>query len=254
MPNAIRFGRSGAGDLSRTINLPPSTGFTAMGWFRVPTLAGWMSCIQLSGVGSFYQMGVEGTTGLNEFEINTAAAQWPGSALVSGLWYHMCMTASGTSGANTFGYLNGVLNLTATSVSFTSNKLWLGNSTGGDPLNGQGAAIKIWDRVLDAAEINAELPYAMPVSWAGLNSAYPLPSMWDLASSGVVVPRGALTRWADVSGNNVEWTQNGTLDTDLGPPIQFAPSPQQRRSRIANSAAPPTGGTPDLYYRMMRSA
>lgn len=241
MPNSIRFGRSGASKLLRTTNLPSSGAFTAMCWVRVPTLSGWMCAIQLSGAGvEMHQMGVEGSSGTNAFAVNNSIGTTPGTPLVNGRWYHMTMTSLAGTGSR--GYLDGVLDSTpSTEGAFTATNLWIGDSTGGDPMNGNIAAIKIWNRVLSRDEIYGEIPYALPVSRAALNVATPVPQGWERMDNGFFAPdRGnPLTRFDDWSGNGYLWSETGTIDTDIGPPIRWAP----KWSPIFYQPGKPAGGT-----------
>lgn len=215
---AIRV--SGAADYSRTTNLPNSAAFTAMGWFRVPTLSGWMSWIQLSGGGSFYQLGVEGSSGSNKFILGSNAAMGDGPALTNGTWYHAAVIVNGTTGTNAFGYLNGVVNsANPDALSFTASKLWIGNSTGGDPLNGNIAYVKIWDAVLTVAELLQEMQQGALIRTANINTFSPFLSLSDDEK--------------DFSGNGFDWTVTGTPTVENGPPIPW----RQGRGRIIYPAA-----------------
>jgi hypothetical protein len=227
MPNAIRLGRPGsATSLSRTTNLPTITSFTLMGWFRLTSgNAGQFSTFFAHGgsaSSSYYFVG-EVQPGLHFGTVVNGTAV-TGSAITADRWYHVALTVNGTSGSNVLAYLNGVVDVTTTAATVTAQKLWIGNQADGDWLNGNAAAIKLWNRVLTIDEIIAEMPYAVPMDWSGLNAAYPLGNGWELASCGLVIPKGTSARWPDISaqiGN--EWTEAGAIDTENGPPIQFAP-------------------------------
>lgn len=249
MPLSARLGRSGASSLTRLTNLVDSTNYTAMCWVRITTLASWMGFIQIDGTTNYYQLGpnADGST----LNIQVSGLGGGGSTLVAGRWYHVALTSSASTGSTTFAYLNGLLDITAGSVSFTTAKIWFGNTSGGDPLDGNIAAIKVWNRTMTSGEIAAELPYAMPVNWAGLNCCYPMASGWDVASSGLVIPRGTVSRWADVSGVlGNDFTEAGTIDTDNGPPILFAP-PRNMRARYFVPAAGGSSVFGSYYYRQV---
>jgi hypothetical protein len=146
-----------------------------------------------------------------------ATNDYYGSVLTVGRWYHIAGTLSGTSGNNFLGYVNGVLDVTGVAASITGSELRVGSPIGGgtDYLNGNAAAIKIYDRVLTAAEIAAEVPWILPYNWAGLNSCYPMLTGWDILRLGLDAPRGDLRLESDWSGNGRHWTVGGTVSHDL---------------------------------------
>lgn len=261
MPNSVRFGRAAANSaLSRTANLPGEI-MTVMFWL----------CIRGNGSGfaggntpNFWNYDDNGGVGhsnaalLNDASLTLGlwndASVVTGSALTSGRWYHIAITKNGTSGGGNFLlYLNGVQDISHTPAGITSARMWLGTDLGNEWTDCNMAAIKIWNRVLTAAEIVKEMPYVLPVDWAGLNSAYPLPNGWDRLPTGLLVPRGGLTRWRDISGQkDNDWTETGTLDTDLGSPIKFAREPLLRRARVAVlGGTTPVSNTQDAAYEAL---
>lgn len=249
---SVRLGRSGLSQLARTVNVPSSTSFTMMCMTR-PITTGTFQGILVFGSNSTSDYYYAGTDNSNNFQLYNRSAGFSGSAMVTNVWTHIAMTVSGTGAGQFLGYKDGALNITGDARAITLNELRIGNDFDNESYGGNVAAIKIYNRVLTADQINAERWFAMPVDWAGLNSAYPLGTAWDVANSGLVIPRGVVSRWPDVSGQFSEWTETGTIDVDSGPPIQFAPSWSQVRARYFTAAAPPSGGKPDLYYRMLRT-
>lgn len=225
MPNSIRFGRAGANSgLSRTTNLPPITGFTMMAWVKYNTFVttGGGTGVMSYGAGpggNYYVIFTPLNAGT--LTLYNGSATVTGQTLVAGLWYHIALTVSGTTGTNTFAYVNGVLDISIASRSVSGVSMWYGTDADGDSSDSCLGALKVYDRVLSASEIAVEMTQASPVNRAGLNTANPVPSGWERLTSGLVTPQSALTRWVDVSGNAREWTETGTIDTDLGPPIRF---------------------------------
>ena len=220
MAGAIRFGRAGAASsLARTTSLPPITGFTIMAWFRPIDFTNFNTLFAYgasSGSGQYVFLGTD-TSG-HFYIAGYGQSGVAGSTLVAGVWRHAALTVSGSSGTTTLGYLDGALNVSDTTGTATSQKLLLGNDNDGDWANLNLAAVKIWNRVLTADQITAEIPSILPVDWGGLNSCYPITSGWEELDCGLVVPTGALTRWADWSGNGLEFTESGAIDMDVGCP------------------------------------
>lgn len=233
MPNAIAFGRSDANtSLQRTTNLPPSASFTAMCWamwtlnftaYRT-LFSLWQDASHL-----YDLMGYPSGSASSYLELYNGATEYtPSLNLTTNVWYHCAMVCSATSGSNLKMYLNGVLNGTGTTaISMTPTTLYIGSDgNGARHFTGLISAIKIYNRVLTAGEIAAEMPFAMPVSWDGLNSCYPVASPLERLRYGQQIralPRGVATRFPDASGWQNDWTtESGAIDTETGPPIQFA--------------------------------
>lgn len=232
MPNAIRFNRGGTpGKLTRLTNLPANNAVTLMAWVYVRSSAtggnlNTMLRIGAAGAGNMLNLCENG----GKMAIYDVASPKQGAtALPLNTWVHLTMTCDGS---NALGYFNGALDLTVGSPTLpTVASITSGDSYTADPYDGDIAAIKIWNRVLSASEIPAEVPYAIPILRDGLNSAYPMASEWDVANSGLVVPRASTSRWPDVSGGGYEWTESGNVDSSIGPPIQYAPTRQRFRAR-----------------------
>lgn len=254
MPLSARFHRSATSYLKRTTGLPPTSTFTMMAWVRenangYSSGAGVLYGFVASGTSGCY-MGWQNGTGLDMTSADMNDFTYAASL---GLWYHTAITASGT---DAFGYVNGVLRMNGAAGRIVEgDTLVVGASSNGVRYSASNvAALKIWNRELSQAEIVAEMPYALPVNRAGLNSCYPIPSGWDVLAVRALGPLdglgGALTRWGDWSGGGLEWTEADVIDLENGPPIQFSPIPAyRRRGKAAGAAAAVYAAYYQQYYR-----
>lgn len=247
MPHSMTFGRTGNMFANRTTNLPSTSLCSATMWIR-PTSVGATDKI-------FMSLGAVTAGAFNDYELMVSTASlalWNGSAqangstLVVNIWRYIALTLNGTSGTNALVYLDGALNISGTARAVGSGDLRIGNNSGSEPHVGDIAAINVWNRVLSIDEIVAQMPYAWPLNPAGLNCSYPMMTPWDMANYDVdaLAKRStAASRWIDVSGNaGNDFTETGTIDYGVGPPIQFAPSQYLRRSRrfVAAAGPPPS--------------
>lgn len=254
--HSARFGRAGAeAYIRRQTNLPPQTAFTIMAWVRI---RGDGSGFGGGNTPNFFNFTDNANTASYGVLLNDASytlALWnnssaaTGSTLTSGRWYHIAITVNGTSGNNFLCYLNGVLNITHTAASLaTLQSLLFASDLSHEWTDCSISALKIYNRVLTKGEINAEMPFALPVNRGGLNSCYPIPSGWDVLPIGIAYPRSTIKRFADWSGlGNNEFTETGTIDTELGPPILFAPS-MYREKQVYKV---PTAGAATLLTRLL---
>jgi hypothetical protein len=222
MASAIRFGRAAAvSSLARTTGLPPVTGFTIMAWTKISVDKNDYAAMITYGATSasaYYALQTNDTG--TRLDLWNGATEVTGTDLVTGIWNHLTMTVSGTSGNNSFAYLNGVLDITNASRSITGTQLTLGNNpTDNNYFNGCLAAVKMWGRVLTAPEILAEMPYVLPVNPEGLIDFVPVLNEWDRLQSGIYVPRlnGSTNRFGCFT--DIPWTETGTIDIEPGPPI-----------------------------------
>lgn len=200
---AIRFDAA-ADNLSRTTNLPAATGYTAMGWFRIVVDRNDYGSFIAYGTaaGSYHAVGLDldGTT----LQIYNGGSGGSGMALTVGTWYHIAMTSDGTT---LRAYVNGVQ---STSIGYRAPgaKFWIGGDPEGFWFNGNVAGIKIYDAVLSAAEIAAEMHSYRPLRLANINAWYPCFA-------------GTSERLRDYSGNGRDWTAGGTLTDEDGPPLTW---------------------------------
>ena len=225
-----------------------------MGWVKWSSVSSFAAIFNFAGSGGsrFYY----GTSNSGATELYNGSGSSTGTTLSTGRWYHMAMTNDGTT---ITGYLNGVSDLTLSSIALTPGELQFGTDQDSEFANAALAAIKVYNRCLTLAQIVAEMPYAIPVDWAGLNAAYPLGTGQDYATydlSAVVRPGSSgISRWLDISGNTGnDLTESGTLDLELGAPIQFAPSRYLRSARHLAAATPPVSATVPWPFFNRRAA
>lgn len=239
MPNSIRFGRPNASHygLSRTTNLPSYTAFSIMAWVKVNNTTP-ISALFFHGSGINTAFVLLSWQGRLQLYNNGQVGAFNGTALTAGRWYHVALVNTGAGTNNLFAFLNGKTDSFATASTGSAGRVQIGAdllSGATDWLDGNVAALKIYNRALLEDGVAAEMPFATPVSWRDLNSCYPIPSQQDLLASRAP-HRGALTRWADYSGYASEFTENAsTFDTELGPPgLKWAPanSPFAYRRRV----------------------
>lgn len=219
MPAAIRFGSAGTlSNIARTTNLPPITNFTVMAWMRMTaTTATYTTLFSLGASGStqYYAMNFS-SDGLS-LRLWNYVNSWTYGVITVGRWYHLAMALTPTT---FLGYVNGSLALTgALNASIVAQAMRFGSSFSSGLFNGRLAAIKVWNRGLAAGEIQAEMFSALPVNYSGLNSCYPIATPRDILPMNEEGYTSARTRWADWSGNGLEFTETGTITTELGPPI-----------------------------------
>jgi hypothetical protein len=207
---SVRFD-SVSDELFRTSNLPPIGNFTMMGWFKFVG--------DTNAYSAFLRLGHESTSngynllrccggGWRELDLWNGAGIWTAlNSFQLGSWYHLAVVVSGSGAGQVKTYVNGALALTsAGNPNVTAARFSIGNDTHQEWLNGNAAAVKLYDVALSGAEIAKEMNALAPVRTSNLNSWYPL------QSSG--------TATLDYSGNNRPLSQGGTLLTDSnGPPV-----------------------------------
>jgi hypothetical protein len=104
-----------------------------------------------------WQIEVNQTTGVLNFQREGTSDVKLADGLVIGQWTHIAVTYDGTTA---IGYINGVQTVSATGFSFGSNTtapvgFGADTSDGGNAFNGALDEIRIYDKVLSAAEIKA---------------------------------------------------------------------------------------------------
>lgn len=123
---------------------------------------------------------------------------------------------------------NALSSATASGTSDASNTvLIIGTNGYSEPMDGRVAAMKVWDRQLSQAEIEAERWYYVPISLTNLYAWYPF--CGTLSDAAV-----------DLSGQGITLTQNGSPTVEDGPPILWSPG-RARAGAVAETAAPASG-------------
>lgn len=201
---AIRI--DAAGDyLSRTANLPAQNAVTACFWMQIVTdrnATGTLFALTDGAVnGNFVLLTSNGTTlALGR----PGAIDATGTNLTVGTWYHIGYTRN-SSNVSTV-YLNGTQDIQETRANAFSSALMIMGSDTASWLNGRLSCIKIWGAALTQNEVRAEMRLVSPVRRADLN-------LWTPNFA------GATERVKDYSGNARNWTANGTLTDEDGPPV-----------------------------------
>lgn len=208
---AVRADASGD-YLSRTTNLPSMAGHTISLWFKQGTDIGEVNqtLIALDNAGFSTYLGFQLHPN-NELALNHNASD---SVLVGsitvGSWYWCAYThaSAGSVAAYASLGLGAITSISGTSYSVAPDLLRCFDNRYGEPFDGAIAAVKMWDRVLSQDELDSERRCYLPVFPSSLNSYYPLWTAGDLT---------------DYSGNGRTWTSNGSLSSEDGPPIAWAP-------------------------------
>lgn len=214
---AIRLDAS-ADYLSRTANLPASTAFTIAGWFRRRGAGGAavevLSGISRADLSSYYLAYVAG--GTLYVEVNGAFTA--AGAFSSDVWHFVALSSNGSgAGAAKIRRADvGATSLATTTragASFVSQLMVLCGV--GDPNyygNFAVAGVKVWDRELSDSELLSEMHRLTPASTTNLNLWTPM------------VHNSVANAVKDFSGNGRDWTANGSLTIEDGPPIGWGGS------------------------------
>ena len=226
MSLSVHMGRVAESCLYRSTNLPAAGAVTIMCWYKYTsdsvTVPIAISLVNSAGTAArSFGRNLLASSDTWEFSANTMVELSP--QLTTGRWHHVAIACSAVSGATSLLYLDGTLAATDTSAALTPAWLCFGSLA---PLatgywaNHQFAAIKIWNRALTATEVIAEIPFALPYNWHGLNSCGPFATAWERLAWGRGFKTASVNPYADWSGNgDRNWTVYGTVDLDIGPPI-----------------------------------
>jgi hypothetical protein len=207
--------------IERTANLPLSDNYTMSGWFRSTgvTADGAINTLltlteNYNGVAATLFQGahLNTATALRYRRNVTSNVDWNLSHTDS-VWIYIAITCAGTGTDQYKGYwwnangtLGGSFSTTTSDAGATANYLFVG-SRAGNTLLGNAAYIRVWDRVLTQANLEAEMFSATIVNGADINTAL------------------GTNDFNDVSGNGRNWTAYGVdLDTSgtIEPPIVTA--------------------------------
>lgn len=200
----------------------PNNNWTWMAWFKFNHFAAKQACFGLLG-------GQHTDCLVNTDRRNGSCSDGPGpngsQYAPSNAWGHFTFTQNSGSGL-TESYINGVLSFSSTGMGNPSGSMRVGLGHCGEPLYGQVSAIKAWSRTLTVAEIQAEMPSALPVNTTNIFSYHPMPMNQDVT-----------TTLADYSGNSKTFTLTGTPTVDAGPPDLIWEGGHQRHEVVPNHPA-----------------
>jgi len=206
---AIRFDTNSPEKLTLATTLAANVARTMCGWFYISA--------DTNDYAAFMQMANDGSIWVGLTSDGVSIELWNGwtsdygSTLDVGTWYHIALTWA--SGGNTYAYVNGVQDASLSAGNIGANEtMSVGNDAWAQQFNGRVAALKIWTAQLSQAEIAQEMNTIRPQRTANLHGWWPcLP--------------GATERDNDYSGNGRDWTQNGTLSDEDGPPAPWGSLP-----------------------------
>ena len=215
--------------LSRTANVPDDRSFTMCGWFQRVSHAGSFvtACgisqassspshsfeLAWSSAGALEITAYNAPANTTVFSTNYTNDQWFFGALTGAT-----STFTGYAGGPTVGILEAIT--VNVPQNYTPAIFWVGDNGWSEGANFRAAALKVWDVALTATELEQERWYYAPARLANLNLWTPLLLHTDVN---------------DRSGNARNWTTTGTLSTEDGPPIGWAP--RSRRYFIPGAAA-----------------
>lgn len=205
---AIRFDAAGE-YLVSTAGLPVENTVSLCFWFYISTdTNAQVRIITIAnGAGTLTNSIVLSATDGTTIALRTGATQQDGTNLSTGTWYHVGYTRD-SSNVTTL-YLNGVQDAQQTVAnSFTTGVIAVSWPTGTQNINGRVFGFKMWDAVLSADEIAAEMWTTRPQRTANLNRWTPL-----MVGS---------NRYVDYSGNGRDWGVGGGTPTDEDdPPVSW---------------------------------
>jgi len=186
----------------RNTTFGSGSAFTAMLWANWTGGSGWESLISLTDSSNYIWYGSYGSNLYVEGGGTSRSVQ----AMPTG-WHHYALTWNGSTAR---AYLDGTL-VDSWSMSASSTKtLYIGNDSWGDDFVGVGEALKVFDAVLTAEQIQTEMPFAAPVlpAWAAIS--------WQVQHDGTIsnVDVWGQRTWTGYTGS---WSASGA-------PISFGPS------------------------------
>jgi hypothetical protein len=131
---------------------------------------------------------------------------------VNSTWYRLCLRRRSVTALDLF--VNETLEATSAGdvtgrAASTEMLAAAGYGGGNNNINGRVVPLKAWSTNLSDAEVVAEMRQITPVRWTNLYGFWPTPFGAD--------------RINDYSGNGRNWTSNGTITDEDGPPIAWGP-------------------------------
>ncbi len=214
---AVRFDGGSGDSFSRTANYPSTTAYTACGWAKLSVdTNSYAAVFSLDNGGTNYHVietDSDGTS-LKLFFGGSSSGSVSLATLTTGQWFFWAVSNSGTGAGNNVAYYalpnaTGLTSASAVGTSFTPSGMYLGNDGFNEPFNGCIANVKIWDAVLTADELFAEMHAAVPLRKANLHLWTPMHRS-SVADSAL-----------DLSGAAKNWTVNGTMAVEDGPPVPW---------------------------------
>lgn len=199
--------------IQRTANLPATSAMSACGWAYLTTDRNAFSgiCMLESAAGYVY-LGTN-ATGTQLYVEHTSSSSLNLVDLATATWFFWAVTAQNLQAVQGYYAVPGAASLTNQATpggltSFTPTSFRLCNTDAGDWWNGRIAYVKVWDAVLTAAELFAEMSNGRPQRLANLRYFWPLIDSSDNR---------------DLSSNG--WGPTLTsVTSEAGPPIEFYPS------------------------------
>lgn len=204
---SVRFDASGD-YLRRTANLPSNTAYTICGWARLvtdtntySTIASIESATTSAGAYALLSTDVDGVS-LKHWGSGGTSGTLATLTVGTDFFWAITCGATGANGATAYYRAKGSTALSSVlgyGDAFTPAVIYLANDSYTEPFNGRIWNVKVWNRVLTAAELLAE-SYYRKVKFPTSRNAH-----WEMRSSSDTVDR---------SGLGYSLTVGGTLATE----------------------------------------
>lgn len=202
--------------LNRSASLPPVNAFTICGWARLASAFSTDQVVALlSKSDGAENHGIGHLSGIgwcvfNSTDPPTTFSTTPGA----GEWFFWALMADGSTITGHYARVTdaAIETITETFRTFTPFDLSVGSDFAGGgttDFKGRIAAVKVWDAALSTAEVAQERWTIVPKRMANINLWSPL-----------------FLTGKDLSGNGRDWTENGALTWEDGPPIGWGATPQ----------------------------
>ena len=198
------------------------------GWARLTSLGSttYDTVVDVGGSGAEFIINYNAT--IDDFELWVGATYLFSAAPAAGDWFFWALVTN--DGADVARAIwspatSETIYTASAATSANSNvaSIYLGSNNSSEYWNGRVAHAKVWAARLTQAEFMREKWSARPCRMANLSSWSPL-----------------LVNAKDYSGNGHNWTENGTLTYEDGPPVGWGAAPYV----IRNPAAGPGGRNP----------
>lgn len=234
--------------LYRTANLPLRTAFTLCGWAERVSHAGVYGAFAGISIGTSspnhaYELawGSDGLLEMTTYQEPSGSTNFT-TNYGNGVPFFWAMTGNGST---ITGYAGAVATVALQTITpgtpeaFTAGVVWIGDNGWGESAMVRVAAVKCWDAVLTAAELEVERWRYIPARTTNLNFFWPC---IDSVAANLVKDFGPNARPATTAGSN---------GVAPGPPIVWAP---RGRRRAVVAAVPPAGHPALRRFGMTRHA